>query len=118
MHCPNLPGLWRITTIRDVSGQTKDYNFQIRPFMANRFNGPTIPPTVTGGIVNGLCTVSPAGVTNMQCVINIPDTSIRVTGDVIRDPLPPGRLVLLNVRYTNLLDPGDTGSGNGGQTGN
>lgn len=118
MHCPSLPGLWRITTIRDGTGQAQHYNFQIRQFAASKFNGPTIPPTVAGGIVNGLCSVNAAGVTNMVCVINIPDTSIRVTGDVIRDQLPPHRLVLLNVRYTNLLDPGDTGGGNGGQTGN
>jgi hypothetical protein len=110
---------WGIRTTPHGSSQHTDYVFEIDPVSGEQFNG-RVKDAVTGtviGIVNGLCKANSANVTIMHCVISIPRTSIKLTGAVTKESEGSNRLVF-NGSYTNLLDPGETGTGNGGQSGN
>ena len=116
MSCSMLSTIdWRIATTRQDGSSEVVYKLKLDPVEGSRFTGNVMEPR--SGTIRGVCREDGPR-TLIRFVINLTDAprdSILLAG-AVRAKLDDGVGLQFGGTYTNLLDPGDTGSGGGGQT--
>lgn len=115
MSCQALGSFdWTMITINQAGASSQAYSFRLNnaDTTTNRFTGTVQQPAA--GIIRGVCRTSAAGITMIRFIMAFETRdSIQLAGGAIN---VNGFLQFVGT-YTNLLDPGDTGGGSGGQSG-
>lgn len=118
MSCSGFEALsWSVVTIRHDASSDTEYRFSLTAVQNNRFTGTVTFPAQ--GEIRGVCRGGGGAASIVRLVMTFPTAprdSIHLVG-VTRRRTGPGEVGLsFTGTYTNLFDPGDTGSGGGGQT--